>query len=143
MQAALIVLLRTWGRGKGRIYPEWAIRLQRNGADWAAVPDLGYISYEQLPKSWKKNDTCPVPPELVIEILSPKQTVEEFEEKAYDYFQAGVSRMWLIDPAQQTISVFSPQRPAKVYQDDIPITDELLPELGLSPREIFEEADIL
>ncbi|HAJ59574.1 MAG TPA: Uma2 family endonuclease, partial [Cyanobacteria bacterium UBA8543] len=44
LQATLIVLIRSWCKGKGRAYPEWAILLKRQGKDWAPVPDLTYIS---------------------------------------------------------------------------------------------------
>lgn len=70
LQAALIVLMRAWCKGKGRIYPEWAVILERQGQAWVPVPDLTYISYERLPKSWKRNEACPAIPELVIEIIS-------------------------------------------------------------------------
>ena len=72
LQAAFIVLIRSWSRGKGRAYPEWAVKLKRNGVhpersrreDWVPAPDITYISYERLPKSWRRNEACPVPPEL-------------------------------------------------------------------------------
>lgn len=49
LQAALIILLRVWCKGKGRIYPEWAVILERLGQPWVPVPDLTYISYDRLP----------------------------------------------------------------------------------------------
>ncbi len=61
---------------------QWAILLKRQGKDWAPLPDLTYISYERLPKSWKRNEACPALPELVIEIISPDQTMKEFEDIA-------------------------------------------------------------
>jgi Uma2 family endonuclease len=51
-----------------------------------------------LPKNWRRNEACPAIPELVIEIISPDQTMQEFEEKAKDYLAAGVPRVWVIDP---------------------------------------------
>ncbi|MDP5339506.1 MAG: Uma2 family endonuclease, partial [Nodularia sp. (in: cyanobacteria)] len=91
LQAALLVLIRLWCKGKGRVGTEWAVILKRRGKDWVPVPDLTYISYERLPASWKRNEACPAIPELVIEIISPDQTMQEFEEKAKDYLAAGVS----------------------------------------------------
>ncbi|MEH2146095.1 MAG: Uma2 family endonuclease [Nostoc sp.] len=75
LQLALGLLIRAWCKGKGRVLPEWAILLKRQGKDWASLPDLTYISYERLPKSWKRNEACPAIPELVIEIISPDQSV--------------------------------------------------------------------
>jgi Uma2 family endonuclease len=62
LQAALLLLIRSWCKGKGRVGSEWAILLKRQGKDWAPVPDLTYISYERLPKSWKRNEACPALP---------------------------------------------------------------------------------
>ncbi len=143
LQAALIVLIRTWCKGKGRIYPEWAILLKRKGADWAPVPDLTYVSYEKLPKNWQKNEACPVPPELVIEIISPDQTIKEFEEKAKDYFAGGVLRVWVVNPEAMSIRVFDSAKSSQVYIDDVLIVDELLPGLELTVRQIFQEADLI
>lgn len=143
LQLALGLLLRTWCRGKGRVVPEWAILLKRQGKDWAPVPDLTYISYERLPKSWKRNEACPVLPELLIEIISPDQTMKEFEDKAKDYFAAGVSRVWVVDPEAISIRVFFSDGSSQVYTDSTPIVDTLLPGLELTTRLIFEEAELI
>ncbi|ARV60981.1 hypothetical protein BZZ01_22265 [Nostocales cyanobacterium HT-58-2] len=143
LQLTLGFLLRTWCQGKGRVGAEWAILLKRKGKDWAPVPDLTYISYERLPKSWKRNEACPIPPELVIEIISPDQTMKEFDDKAEDYFAAGVSRVWIVDPESVNIKVFFSVDSSKVYTDDMPIVDVLLPRLELTVRQIFEEAELL
>ncbi|MBW4597130.1 MAG: Uma2 family endonuclease [Brasilonema angustatum HA4187-MV1] len=143
LQLTLGLLLRTWCQGKGRIGSEWAIILKRQGQDWAPVPDLTYISYKRLPKVWKRNEACPVPPELVIEIISSDQTIKEFEDKARDYFHAGVSRVWIVDPEAITIKVFVSVEDTQVYTDNMPIVDTLLPGLELTVRQVFEEAELL
>lgn len=145
LQIALGLLLRTWCKGKGRVVPEWAILLKRQGKDWAPVPDLTYISYERLPKSWKRNEACPALPELVIEIISPDQKMQEFEDKARDYFEAGVSRVWVVDPEAISIRVFWSERVTQTYTDTTttPILDPLLPGLELTTRQVFEEAELL
>ncbi|MBC1237560.1 Uma2 family endonuclease [Nostoc sp. 2RC] len=143
LQIALGLLIRAWCKGKGRVLPEWAILLKRQGKDWAPLPDLTYISYERLPKTWKCNEACPVIPELVIEIISPDQTIKEFEEKAKDYLTAGVSRVWVIDSEVMSIRVFLPDGSNQVYTDNISIVDTLFPGLELTTRQIFEEAELL
>lgn len=142
LQAALLLLIRTWCKDKGRVGSEWAILLKRQGKDWAPVPDLTYISYERLPKSWKRNEACPALPDLVIEIISPDQTMKEFEDKAKDYFVAGVSRVWVVDPEGISIRVFFPDGFSQVYRDTTSIVDALLPGLELTTRQVFEEAEL-
>lgn len=43
---------------------------------------------------------------LLVEILSPKQAVNEITEKFEAYFQAGVKSCWLVIPPTKTIVVF-------------------------------------
>lgn len=143
LQTALLLLIRAWCKGKGRVGAEWAILLKRQGKDWAPVPDLTYISYERLPKSWKRNEACPALPELVIEIISPDQTMKEFEDKAKDYFAAGVSRVWVVDPEAISIRVFFSDASSQIYMDTTPIVDLLLPGLELTTIQVFEEAELI
>ncbi|MEW5859050.1 MAG: Uma2 family endonuclease [Cyanobacteriota bacterium] len=140
---ALTTLLTRWSKQQGRVRLEWAITLKRNGQDWAPVPDVTYISYERLPASWKRNEACPVPPELVIEIISPDQTLKEFENKAKDYFDAGILRVWVVDPEAMNIRIFFPDGSSQLYTDTTPIVDTLLLGLELTPRQIFEQAELI
>ncbi|MBE9191717.1 Uma2 family endonuclease [Gloeocapsopsis crepidinum LEGE 06123] len=157
LQTALIILLRNWCKGKGRVGSEWAIVLQRHdkaarfprrnvpcqGKDWVPVPDIAYISYKRLPASWKRNEACPVPPEIIIEIISPNQSVKELEEKAKDYLNAGVANVWIVEPETQSITVISPDDVRQKYIGDSPIVDSTLPSLVLTPQQIFAEADLV
>lgn len=143
LQGALYRLIYVWCRGKGRVGPEWAVTLKRNGRHWVPTPDVTYISYERLPRTWRRNEACPVPCDLAIEIISPDQTREELAHKAQDYLNAGVLRVWVVDPEVFDITVFSCDGNRQLYSDDTKIVDALLPGLELSPKQIFEEAELL
>jgi Uma2 family endonuclease len=140
---ALTTLLTRWARGKGRARLEWAVKLKRNGRDWVPVPEVTYISRERYPLNILRNQACPVPPELVIEIISPGQTMNDFEDKAKDYFNAGVDRVWVVDPEAISITTFFPDGTHRIYTGDTKIVDTLLPGLELSPQLVFEEAELL
>ena len=137
IQKALLLALDLWSKDKGRVEPEWAITLQTKGKDWVPVPDLLYISYTKLPVDWMEDEACPVPPELVIEIISLGQTFGELAEKATDYLTAGVDRVWIVDTKAQSITVFYPNTAPQTFKDDTQLTDMLLPELVLLPEKIF------
>ena len=143
LQSALVGLIRTWCKGKGRAGTEWAVSLERNGRDWVPTPDVTYVSYSLLPRSWKANAACPVPCELAIEIISPGQTMSEFEEKARNYLRAGVLRVWVIDPPEVSVTVFSSDGTQTLYTGNTKIIDTLLPGLELSTQLIFEEAELI
>lgn len=69
--------------------------------------------------------------------------MKEFEDKAQDYFAAGVSRVWVVDPEAISIRVFLPNSSSQVYTDNTPIVDELFPGLELTTRQVFEEAELI
>jgi Uma2 family endonuclease len=89
----LVNLFEPWIQNKGELGIEWAVMLTRNGKDWVPVPDLLYISNERLTLDEFEDGPCPVPPELVIETISPDQTFGKMAEKATDYLNAGVLRV--------------------------------------------------
>jgi Uma2 family endonuclease len=141
LQAELLIFLRTLFKGKGFVYPEWGIVLKCNNQDWCPVPDLTYISIERLPSD-VGNEMCPVPTELVIEIMSEGQTFKEFVAKAGDYLKAGILRVWVIEPMSRTFTVFYPDHPPENYQGDRLLTDELFPELAVTAEQFFVKARI-
>lgn len=137
---ALYTLLNQWCPQRGEVNPEWAIALKCQGEDWVPVPDLTYVSYQRLPIEVMEDEACPVPPELVIEIISQGQRFGQLMKKATDYLEAGVSRVWVIDPQARSITVFYPDAPPRTYTKDELITDSLLEGLRLTPQQIFGEA---
>lgn len=140
VSGALYLLLSQWCQDRGEVNPEWAIALKRQGEDWVPVPDLTYVSYQRLPAEVMKDEACPVPPELAIEIISPGQTFGQLAEKATDYLDAGVSRVWVVDPQARSITVFYSDAPPRTYTKTALITDSLFEGLRLTPQQIFQEA---
>jgi len=142
VQKSLLILLDQCFHHQGRVAIEWAIKLNRYNKDWLPIPDLTYISYHRLAADWLQDEACPVAPELVIEIISPGQTFGDMTEKAIDYLKAGVSRLWVVDTKARTITVFAPSCFPMTYRDHQVITDDLLPELEITPHAIFQRAGL-
>ncbi len=139
----LFILLEDWNQGKGEIGIEWCVRLKRNGKDWCPIPDLLYISFEKLGDIELEDDACPIPLELVIEIISPDQYFSDLSEKAESYLKAGVNRVWLIDTQVKKITIFYPDSPPQTKQGEDALADDLLPELNLTPQQIFQKARLI
>ncbi len=134
------VEISSWCDGIGRVRVEWSVMLKRRGQDWVPVPDLLYVSYDRLEKEWNKDLPCPVVPELVIEIVSPDQTFNQLAQKATDYLNAGIDRVWIIYPPTKSITVFFGDRPPETYRSDRLLTDELFPDLVVTAEQIFRKA---
>ena len=139
---ALYTILEEWNQGTGEVGIEWAVSLTKNGNDWCPVPDLLYISYQRLGDIPLTDDPCPIPPELVIEIISPDQSFSSLSEKAIDYLNAGVNRVWVIDSRAKQITIFYPDAPPRIKKGEDELSDPLLPNLILTPQQIFAKAGL-
>ncbi|MFY7953653.1 MAG: Uma2 family endonuclease, partial [Armatimonadaceae bacterium] len=47
-------------------------------------------------------------PTLVVEILSPNDTVEQLDEMVTTYLAAGVPLVWVVDPHDRTVTIYQP-----------------------------------
>jgi Uma2 family endonuclease len=138
----LLNLIEQSSEGKGEVCPEWAVALTRRGQDWMPIPDILYISYERLPANWDENEACPVPPNLVIEIISPGQTFGQMAAKAKDYLDAKVLRVWVVDSQARSITVFYPDAAPQTYMREELLKDSLFEGLEFTVEQVFQRAKI-
>ncbi len=139
---ALLYLIDEWCKGKGEVYPELADKLTKKGKDWMPVPELLYLAAERFPEDWEEDVACSVPPNLVIEIISPGQTFGQLTAKARDYLDAGVLRLWIVDSQARSITVFYPDAPPQTYMGDTLLIDSLFEGLELTAEQVFNQAGI-
>lgn len=121
----------------GRVCLQRSLLLQRQGQVWVPTPELIYISYERLPLEFDKDEHCSVPPELVIEVISPLHSFGETSQKVTVYLIAGVDRVWIIDLAQ-SVTVFAANELPQTYWVGDTISDDLLPGLTIPVADLFE-----
>ncbi|MEB3215374.1 MAG: Uma2 family endonuclease [Nostocales cyanobacterium 94392] len=142
LKGVFCLFLNEWSKNRGEVGIKWDVILKRKNIDWVPVPDLLYISYSLLPQNIA-DEPCPVAPELVIEIISPGQTFGEMTQKATDYIKAGVLRVWVVDTKAKTITIFAPASVPVTYRDNQMISDNLLPGLKITPKEVFQRAGLI
>jgi Uma2 family endonuclease len=142
LTGALYIFLTQWRENRGEVGIEWAVTLTRNGKSWVPVPDLLYISYSRLPDDNITDEACPIPPDLVIEIISPDQTFAEMTEKATDYLQAGVLRVWVVDAKAKAITILYPDAPPQTKRGNETLADSLLEGITFTTQDIFQQAGI-
>ena len=71
------------------------------------IPDVSFIAWARLPG--RQSPKAPIPnlaPDLAVEVLSEGNTRPEMARKVREYFAAGVTLVWLIDPRKRTARVF-------------------------------------
>lgn len=78
------------------------------------TPDISV--YPKLPTDWQHDEVRKTdPPLMVVEILSPKQTLDDLVRKADAYFEAGVRSCWIVQPALEAIAVLEPGEKPRLY----------------------------
>ncbi|MBC7390986.1 MAG: Uma2 family endonuclease [Opitutaceae bacterium] len=86
---------------------------------------------------------CNGAPDLIIEILSPATSRKDVKDKFELYEEAGVREYWIVDPLENLTDVFVLQNNkyqlVKKYVDDDIVPVNLLPELFINMKDIFEE----
>ena len=75
-------------------------------------------------------------PLLVIEILSPRQSIDEILEKFRAYFELGVKSCWLVLPPLQSVSVFSAANKEQTFSQGELVDDAL--NIQFSLKKVFQ-----
>jgi Uma2 family endonuclease len=73
--------------------------------DVVLQPDVLYLSRERF--SLLTENCLKGMPDLVVEVLSPSSSRRDRLQKSRLYFRHGVKEYWVVDPAAETVEVFS------------------------------------
>jgi Uma2 family endonuclease len=101
-------------------------------------PDVSYVRFGRLaggtlPKGWIK-----IPPDLVVEVVSPNDTVYELEDKLADYQKVEVPLMWVVYPNSRTVRVYRADGSTSFLHEDEELSGEdIIPGFRCFVREIF------
>ncbi|MFN0145679.1 MAG: Uma2 family endonuclease [Dehalococcoidia bacterium] len=107
---------------------------------YAPRPDGLFISFERLGSRIGPTAVLTVPPELVIEVVSPHDVASDVEGKALAYLGAGVDTVWVAYPEQRTIHVYRRAGPFDLLTDgDILRGDGPLTGLEIAVSALFGE----
>lgn len=111
------------------------------GTPRSYVPDIIAYRRDRVPR--KPNgeiaDVFETPPDLVVEILSPGQSVAALSRRCRWDVEQGVVVVLLVDPARRTVRLFRAGGYVVVLRGAARIDlDELMPGLDLTVQEIFD-----
>ncbi len=112
----------------------------RLGPDQVRAPDVTFIPWSEFP-----NDEIPadeafwtVAPGLVVEVLSPSNTVAEIDRKLAEFFAVGCKLAWTIDPRAKTARVYTSAKKFKELDEaGILSGGKVLPGFSLALAELF------
>jgi Uma2 family endonuclease len=89
------------------------------------VPDLVVMTKDRIPRDENGDiaNVFPISPDWTIEILSPEQSTAKVTKNILHCLQHGSQMGWLIDPADRSVFVYTPDRVTQVFDESI----DLLP----------------
>lgn len=107
------------------------------------VPDVSFVRWDSQPGQRIPKDPCPeLIVDLVVEVLSRKNTRKEMDRKRQEFFDRGTKLFWILDPRKQIVTVYHSVNDGKeLGLDDFVDGDDVLPGFRLSIRTWFELAE--
>jgi Uma2 family endonuclease len=112
-------------------------RFERN-PDQALVPDMAFVRADRLPPRDAWHRVAEMPPDLVLEVVSPNDTGPEIAEKVAYYLAHGVPLVWVAYPSRREIVVHRPgQGPRPLGIGDVLDGEEILPSFRLPLADVF------
>lgn len=116
---------------------EAGVRLRRDPETVFGV-DVIYAAADVVGRQTDNTTILEGVPVLAVEILSPNDTQEEIDEKIDAFLRAGVALVWVIDPHDQTVTIYRPGRRPELVNADAELSGEPhLPGFRVPVRELF------
>lgn len=142
LMATIVYLLKKWLEARpeprGQILcGEAGCRLRRD-PDTTVGIDVVYIAANLAQQESGETTLIDGVPVLAIEILSPSDVIEEIGEKIDDYLTAGVALVWIINPHDQTVTIYRPGTGPELVNIRQNLSgDPHLPGFCVAAKEIF------
>ena len=105
------------------------------------VFDLAYFDWSRIgfDEIGEPEDETFDPPDWIIEILSPGQTVANMTRRCAWCVAAGVRLAWLVEPRRHQVQVFRPNQMAVILSgNDVLDVGDVLPDFRLHASEVFD-----
>lgn len=139
-ESNLITELKIQGerRGYGKaISGDVGIILWRD-PDHLVGADAVFIAKKSLPVKLSREGYLLTIPDLVVEVVSKKDTPAEIDEKVKDCLKSGVHFVWIPDPTKKTIVHRKGRKTRILHAGDALTIEEVIPGFTLPVKNAFE-----
>jgi Uma2 family endonuclease len=101
-------------------------------------PDVSVIKRGRLPGEQLPKGHCPIAPNLAVEVLSPRDLSSRTNKKILEFLQAGVSRVWIVDPGTHTVRIHRKDGSiTELHENDELTGEDVLPGFRCRVRDIL------
>jgi Uma2 family endonuclease len=70
------------------------------------IPDVAWVSRARIPTNGYTLPRWHFAPDLAVEVVSPRNTRAELDERVADFLLAGSRLVWVVDPRRRTVTVY-------------------------------------
>ncbi len=121
----------------GDVVPEQAFQCFPHDPDLVRRPDVAFVAAERAAQIPDEGHVR-IAPDIAIEVISPGNKINEFEEKLADYRKAGIKLVWEVNPKFRFIRVHRLDRKPERFEEADTITGEpVLPGFSAYVRELL------
>ncbi len=99
-------------------------------------PDVALVWAARMPAGTNDPELF-IPPDLVVEAVSPTNTFDQQLERVFEYLEAGVPLVWVVQPAIRLLHVYRRDGSVAVFRAGATLNDALLPGLSLEVGKVF------
>jgi Uma2 family endonuclease len=109
------------------------------------VPDISFLSRDNIPSDWNIEKPPPGVPDLAIEVISPGDDAQLVSRKTRTYLDKGSKQVWLVYPHLKEVHQYKASQPdtVRIYRSGVIDTENLFPGLELTINAIFEIPDYM
>jgi Uma2 family endonuclease len=118
-------------QGSYQIFPDDPRRVR--------IPDASFTRKDRIPGGPPEEGHGRIPPDLVVEVVSPNDMAEDVNAKVEDFLNAGVPQVWVLYPQTETVHVFRSPRGFEVVRRDGTLDGgDILPGFRVPVRDLFK-----
>jgi Uma2 family endonuclease len=139
VQGNIYYTLETFNRvnSAGHMTVESGLVTERD-LDTVRGPDVAFWSYARIPADQLPAVYPDVAADLVAEVVSPGNTRKQLAKKLREYFARGVRLVWVADPEDRTVTVYTKPGGGTVLWEDATLTGgDVLPGFTCPVAEFF------
>ena len=132
-------VLENWARRNGHfvVLGNDTVVQTRKEPDSVRGPDVLVLRKSKIGSKGLEPRRLTVPPEIAIEVKSPSNSWQELIAKSAEFLAAGVSEVWIIDPAPRHVHVHQVETEPTILEEQDTITSQFLPEFSCQISEFF------
>ena len=107
--------------------------------DTVREPDVAYFSAEKMPSGVRVEGYAEVVPDLVVEVVSPNDSLSEVNDKALMWLSYRVRLVWVVNPSTRSVDVYREGRAASTLTENEALDGlDVVPGFTCAVREVFD-----